>query len=123
VCRVCEWPILAENRWAHAGRQLTTGTNIEGLNTPYRAPRANAISERFLGSLRRECLDFCLIFSERQLHRIVNEYVRCFNLGRPHKGIRQFMPCPTEPRPFTGAVASRPVLTGLHYHCYHRQAA
>jgi putative transposase len=42
----------------------------EILKTPYHAPRANAICERFLGSVRRECLDHLLIIQEKQLHRV-----------------------------------------------------
>jgi putative transposase len=62
---------------------------IEILPTPYQAPRANAICERFLGSVRRECLDHLLIFQEKQLHRVLNAYVLSFNQARPHQGIRR----------------------------------
>jgi transposase InsO family protein len=95
---------------------------IEVLRTPYRAPKANAICERFLGSLRRECLDFCLIFGERHLHHTVKEYVRYYNNARPHQGIAQSIPCPPESLPRSGKVLSYPVLGGLH-HDYRRQAA
>jgi transposase InsO family protein len=50
-------------------------SNIEILKTPYNAPRANAICERFLGSVRRECLDHLLILHERQLHRMPGAYM------------------------------------------------
>jgi transposase InsO family protein len=95
---------------------------IEVLRTPYRAPKANAICERFLGSLRRECLDFLLILSERHLHHTVKEYVRYFNLARPHQGIAQSIPCPPESLPHSGKIVSYPILGGLH-HDYRRQAA
>jgi hypothetical protein len=49
------------------------------LRTPHRAPRANAICERFLGSLRRECLDQLLILGERQLQRALTTYCRFYN--------------------------------------------
>jgi len=57
------------------------------LATPYRAPRANAICERFLGSLRRECLDHVVILNERHLHKLVKKYESYFNCARPHQGI------------------------------------
>ncbi len=98
---------------------------IEVLKTPYRAPKANAICERFLGSLRRECLDHFLILSERHLYRLVKEYKEYFNHARPHQGIEQHIPCqPERPEapPLGGKVASRPVLSGLH-HDYYWQAA
>jgi len=53
------------------------------LRTPHGAPKANAICERFLGSLRRECLDYFLILGEQHLYRVVQEYVGYFNYARP----------------------------------------
>jgi putative transposase len=98
---------------------------IEVLKTPYKAPKANAICERFLGSLRRECLDYTLILSERHLHRVVKDYTEYFNHARPHQGIEQRIPCRPErleTAPVNGKLVSRPVLNGLH-HDYFWQAA
>ena len=101
------------------------GTCIDVLRTPYRAPKANAICERFLGSLQRECLDHFIILSERHLYRIVKEYTHYFNYARPHQGIDQQITCqsacPDMP-PADGQVVSFPVLIGLH-HDYQRLAA
>ncbi|HEX3053139.1 MAG TPA: integrase core domain-containing protein [Aggregatilineaceae bacterium] len=95
---------------------------IEVLCTPIRAPRANAYCERFIGSLRRECLDHILVLSEKQLRRLVNEYVPYFNDDRPHQCIHQCIPAQLEAsRPGEGEIVARPVLGGLH-HAYHRQA-
>jgi putative transposase len=92
-------------------------SNIEILKTPYHAPRANAICERFLGSVRRECLDHLLILHEKQLHRVLNAYVQYFNRARPHRGIKQQIPePPVEPVPpghAGGKVLSFPILSGL----------
>jgi putative transposase len=98
---------------------------IEVLKTPYRAPKANAICERFLGSLRRECLDHVLILSEGHLHRIVKEYTEYFNHARPHQGIKQRIPCrPVQlgAPPVNGELLSRPVLAGLHHDCFWQAA-
>ncbi len=58
-------------------------------------PRANAACERFLGSVRRECLDHVLILGERHLRRVLREYVAYFNQDRPHQGWRNGFPkCP-----------------------------
>lgn len=65
--------------------QDTADENIR----PAQAPKANAICERFLGSVRRECLDHFLILSERHLYRVMKEYRRYFNHVRPHQGIEQ----------------------------------
>ena len=64
------------------------------LRTAYRAPRQNAVCERFLGSVRRECLDHLLILGEAHLRRVLREYVAYFNTARPHQGLRQRIPDP-----------------------------
>jgi putative transposase len=100
-------------------------SNIEILKTPFCAPRANALCERFLGSVRRECLDHLLILHEKQLHRVLNSYVHYFNRARPHQGIKQQIPeQKADPVPANcagGKVISFPVLGGLH-HDYRRSA-
>jgi putative transposase len=100
-------------------------SRIEILTIPYHAPRANAICERFLGSVRRECLDHLLILQEKQLHRVLNAYAYFFNRARPHQGIRQQIPeqkaGSVPPNRENGKVISFPVLGGLH-HDYRRSA-
>ena len=54
------------------------------MRAPCKAPRASAICERFVGSLRRECLDHLLVISGLQLTRILKQYITDFNLARPH---------------------------------------
>ncbi len=85
---------------------------------------ANAICERFLGSVRRECLDHILIFSERQLYRVVKEYVAFFNSARPHQGLEQRIPDQFGSNGEVkreGKIIAFPVLHGLH-HDYRRVA-
>ena len=104
--------------------RVAAGTGIEVLRTPYEAPKANAICERFLGGVRRECLDYFMILSQRHLHRIMKEYQEYFNHTRPHQGIEQRIPCQQAQgvRPQTGGdVVSHPFLGGLHHH-YHWQS-
>jgi putative transposase len=67
-------------------------SRIHVIHTPYEAPRANAICERFVGSVRRECLDHLLVFGNRQLMRVLVEYTGYFNPSRPHQGLAQQMP-------------------------------
>src|SRR5918997_4778 len=76
---------------------VAVGTGIEVLRTPIKAPRANAICERLLGSVRRECLDHVLVLGEAHLRRILTEYVGYFNRARPHQGINQQVPEPGGP--------------------------
>jgi putative transposase len=93
-------------------------TGIRVLRTPVRAPKANAVCERYLGSARRECLDHVLILNESHMLRVLKEHVAHFNGGRPHQGIGQRVPAgPGEspgPRP-TGKIVALPVLGGLHH--------
>jgi transposase InsO family protein len=113
-----------DTKYGRLFARVASGTEIEVLRTPYGAPKANAICERFLGSVRRECLDYFLLLSQRRLHRVMKEYQEYFNHARPHQGIGQSVPC--QPvrgaKPQTiGELISRPALGGLH-HDYHRQS-
>ena len=81
-----------DSKFGATFQHLADGADIEILRTPIRAPKANAICERFLGSLRRECLDHILVLSEDHLHRTVAEYIRYYNACRPHQGLEQVIP-------------------------------
>ena len=59
---------------------------VQGIPIPYGAPNASPYVERFMGTLRRECLDHFVFFSEAQLRRTVNEFVAYDNGGRPNQG-------------------------------------
>ncbi|MFZ0534543.1 MAG: integrase core domain-containing protein [Anaerolineales bacterium] len=101
---------------------VAAGSGIAELRTPYRAPRANGVCERFMGSLRRECLDHILIHHGKHLQRVVKEYTTYFNQDRPHQGIGQHIPSFYD-QPIaktTGRITSRAILGGLH-HSYSRQ--
>jgi putative transposase len=111
-------------KFGPAFAHLAWASGIRIIRTPMRAPRANAIVEHFLGSVRRECLDHLLILGERHLRQVLCDYTRYFNGARPHQGIQQTMP---EPLPGTrvghglGPIRAVPVLGGLH-HDYQRAA-
>jgi transposase InsO family protein len=108
-----------DGKYGHEFDSTVQSYGTEAIHTPYRAPRANAVCERFLRSARQECLDHLLIFSERQLLRIAKAYVTYFNLARPHQGLHQRIPCGTEyDAPTTSSpskVIAFPVLNGLHH--------
>ena len=90
--------------------------SIRILRTAVRAPKMNAVCERFLGSVRRECLDHVIILSERQLKKVVNEYVDYFH-RRPHQGLGQEMPVlgPSVEGCDPNQVVAVPILGGLHH--------
>jgi putative transposase len=66
--------------------------SIEVLKTPVRAPRANAYAERWVGTVRRELLDWMLIFGRRHLQSVMHEYVNHYNVHRPHRSLEQAPP-------------------------------
>jgi hypothetical protein len=60
---------------------------VRVVRTPVRAPRANAIAERWVGTVRRECLDWLLILGSRHLEQVLREYVAHHNTARPHRAL------------------------------------
>jgi putative transposase len=114
-----------DNKFGVTFARVSKTSSIEMLKTPYHAKRPNAICERFLGSVRRECLDHLFILHEKQLHRVLGTYVAYFNQARPHQGIRQQIPeqkaGSVPAHHASGKVNSFQVLGGLH-HDYRRSA-
>jgi hypothetical protein len=95
---------------------------VRVVKTPVRAPRANAYAERWVRSVRAECLDWTLIWNRRHLERMLAAYVDHHNLARPHPGIGLEVPAVTEDAPLrTGPIERIDVLGGL-IHEYHRAA-
>jgi transposase InsO family protein len=72
---------------------------IQILASPPQAPRANAICERMIGTLRRELLDRILVVNERHLRRILTIYLHHFNTARPHRTLGQLTPAQAETQP------------------------
>jgi putative transposase len=93
-------------------------TGAEIILTPIQAPNANAIAERWVGTVRRECLDQLLIVGCRQLVRVLRCYLEHYNQHRPHRGLGHATPVPSErPEEKTaanlGRLRRRDVLGGL----------
>jgi putative transposase len=76
-----------------------TAGGIRILASPAQAPRANAICERIIGTLRRELLDRVLIINEHHLRRVLAEYLRHYNAARPHRSLGQLTPAQAGTRP------------------------
>jgi putative transposase len=67
---------------------------LQVVRTPVRAPRANAFCERWIRTVRSECLDWLLIFSRRHLERVLKIYIRHYNRQRPHRALQLQAPEP-----------------------------
>jgi transposase InsO family protein len=80
------------------------GADIRITRTPVQAPRANAIAERFIGTLCRECLDHLLITGSRHLAVVLQEYLEHYNRHRPHRSLDQHPPAGRTPPPSGGTV-------------------
>jgi putative transposase len=106
------------------------GEGIRVIRTPVRAPNANAHIERWVGSIRRECLDRLLIFNRRQLEHVLRAYVRHYNTQRPHRALDlrppdrpiQTSPTVSSRGSATTAIRRRDLLGGL-IHEYEAVAA
>jgi transposase InsO family protein len=97
------------------------------LRSPFASPKANAICERVIGTIRRECLDWMIPLSEAHLRSILREWVAHYNGGRPHSALGPSVPGPplgSTRRPEADArhrwmpgalVRAKPVLGGLHH--------
>ncbi|MEM9954982.1 MAG: integrase core domain-containing protein [Chloroflexota bacterium] len=128
----CDWDnqpkyLVLDNdsKFGENFEQVAKHREVELLKTPFKAPKANATCERFLGSLQRECLDHLIILNELQLRRVTREYIGYYNDHRPHQGIEQCRPNGTAPPDLSEAVVGidvKPVLGGLH-HIYERKRA
>jgi putative transposase len=104
-----------------------TAAGIEVRRIPPRAPRANAYAERWVRTVRAECLDWTLIWNQRQLHAVLTEYLRHYNAVRPHRSLDLQPPGPAarltlvEPGVGESSVQRVDVLGGL-IHEYRRAA-
>ena len=107
-----------DNKFGTEFDRVAKGAGTKVLRTAIRAPLMNSVCERFLGSVRRECLDHVIILGRRHLQRVLEEFgLHYFNTGRTHQGIGQRVPIPSSSQIYRkGAkINSVPVLGGLHH--------
>jgi transposase InsO family protein len=100
---------------------VAESSGIEELKTPFQAPKANALCERLIGTMKRECLDHFFILNQYQLKRIVTQFADYYDQHRAHQGIDQRVlaqfsqPRPTLSNRVKGKVTATPFLNGLHH--------
>lgn len=103
-----------DKKFPYAIEHVLAAEGVRVIRTPLQTPVANCYAERWVGSVRRECLDWLLILGRRHLERVLAEYVDHYNQARPHRGLRLYPPNgAVSAAPATGAIASRARLGGL----------
>jgi putative transposase len=104
--------------------ELIRSEDVRVIKTPVRAPQANAIAERWVRTVRSECLDHVLVFGRRHLEQILRGYVTHFNGERPHRSLELAAPAgsPRSRGSPSADIRRRDVLGGL-IHEYYAAAA
>jgi putative transposase len=100
--------------------EVFTAAGVRIVKSPARTPRANCYAERFVRTVRTECTNRMLIYSERHALTVLTEYARHYNNHRPHQSRQQCPPNvdPAEVVPLEGRIQRRRVLGGLIYEYY-----
>jgi transposase InsO family protein len=104
-----------DSKFTSAFDEVFAGNGMRIIKTPVRSPRANSFAERYVGTLRRECLDHLLIHGEQHLRRILAEYAQHYNDHRPHQSREQRPPLhePGQAIDVTARIKRRQVVQGL----------
>ena len=100
-------------KWSAAVRQLLSEAGIRVVQTPWRAPNANAHAERFVRSIKQECLDRVISLGERHFRHTVSEYIAHYHRERNHQGLANALIDVTLPNRRRGPIRRRPRLGGL----------
>jgi putative transposase len=83
-----------DSRFSRTFDEVFHSEGVEIIRTPFRAPKANAFAERWVGTVRRDCLDWLLLSSRKQLERVLKIYVDHYNTQRPHRALGLTAPTP-----------------------------
>jgi putative transposase len=104
-----------DSKFTTAFDDVFAGNGVRIIRSPVRSPRANSFAERYVGTLRRECLDHLLIHGERHLWRTLTEYSQHYNHHRPHQSREQRPPLhePGQAVDVTARIKRRQVVHGL----------
>jgi putative transposase len=113
-----------DSKFTASFEEIFRSEGIRIIHTPIRAPQANAYAERFVRSVRAECLDWLLILGRRHLERVLRAYTMHYNRERPHRGLALQPPerVNAADPPTAGKIERRDRLGGL-IHEYYRAAA
>jgi putative transposase len=102
-----------DQKFTDAHDTVFQSARIRIIRTPFRAPNANAFAERWVRTVREECLDKLLIFNEAHLRRVLQTFIEYYNTARPHQGLEQqtlLIPCP---QPTSTGLVQRTMVLGF----------
>lgn len=103
-----------DKKFPFAFEHVLAGEAVRVIRTPLGAPKANAHAERWVGSARRECLDWMIVRGRRHAELVLEEYVDHYNKERPHRALQLHPPNgQVDGANAKGAINSRPRLGGL----------
>jgi transposase InsO family protein len=109
--------------YTRAFRTMLASSGVRSVSLPTRSPNLNAYAERWVGSVRRECLARVIPLGERHLRQIVREYLAHYHGERPHQSLgNKLITAPNDNAATGGPVLRRQRLGGVLNH-YHREAA
>jgi putative transposase len=111
-----------DKKFTQAFDTVFRSEGIDVIPTPCQAPNANAYAERWIRSVREECLDRLLIIDQTHMRRVMREYIAFFNAARPYQGLDHQNPVPTMTHETSGPVRCHTTLGGI-IHDYYRDAA
>jgi putative transposase len=112
-----------DSKFTAAFDEVFRSEGINVIHTPVHAPQANAYAERFVRTVRNECLDWLLILGRRHLKHVLRIYVQHYNRERPHRALALTQPEPAEIKPSPGSKVHRQDRLGGLIHEYYRAAA
>jgi transposase InsO family protein len=107
-----------DSKWTDGFRRIVQGAGVRIVLTPVQAPNANAYAERFVRSIREECLDRLILFGERRLLRALNEFVAHYHGQRNHQGLGNALITPAATAAGGAPVRCRDRLGGLLRYYY-----
>ena len=111
-----------DDKYPRSADALLEDVGTKVIRLPARSPDLNGYAERWIGSLRQECLDRIIILNEAHLRWVLGEYVRYYNERRPHQSLQHLPPEALAEYPGQGEVVRRPVVGGI-INDYYRLAA
>ncbi len=102
-----------DSKFTQAFDTVFKSEGMQIIHTPFKTPNANAFAERWVRTVREECLDQLLVLNEPHLRRVLKTYGDYYNRARPHQGLKQQIPIPRKQPNNIGVIQNRKVLGGI----------